>query len=95
MEAETIIETARKVVSGHSTDRDKGSERTFRDIARVFNALTGHNLTEKDADIFMVVVKLVRAYRNNDPDNYVDAIGYMGMAGEAATGKDSDVTENP
>ena len=44
---------------------------------------------------FMMFTETGRAYRNNDPDNYVDAIGYMGMAGEAATGKDSDIIEYP
>ena len=83
MEAKETMEKAISIVEGHATDRDIGKERSMKRIVAVFNRLTGHTLSELDGDTFMVCLKLVRMQINpNEPDNYVDAIGYIGMASE-------------
>jgi len=82
--ADEIIETAKNIVSGHAEDRDKGEERSMKKIVEVFNALTEHTLSEEDGNIFMVVLKLVRAQRSFNIDNYVDGIGYLSLAGEVS-----------
>lgn len=53
-----------------------------------FNALTGHTLSEVDGWTFMVVLKLAREQSAHDPDNWVDAAGYVALASEAADKSD-------
>lgn len=79
-----LLQEAINIVDSHSNDRDKGNERTMKTIVRIFNDITGHDLTEREGDIFMVCLKLVRMQRNpNDKDHYVDVVGYLGMAYES------------
>ena len=51
-----------------------------------FNALTGHNLSERDGWLFMGVLKMARACctPSGRPDDYVDLSSYGALAGEAA-----------
>ena len=83
MNAKEIMEKAIAIVDGHAADRDIGKERSMKKIVEVFNKLTGHELTEREGDIFMVCLKLVRMQvKTNDMDSYVDALGYISMASE-------------
>lgn len=51
----------------------------------MFNALTGHSLTEQQGWKFMVCLKLVRSEQGEyRADNYVDGAAYMGLAGASA-----------
>ncbi len=85
MDASEVMKKAIGIVEGHSKDRDIGKERAMKQIVSVFNALTGHELSELDGHMFMVCLKLVRMQRNpSELDNYVDAIGYLGMGGEVS-----------
>lgn len=79
-----FISEAADVVKQRGTDNgyDAGQERSAAKIAEVFNALTGHQLTEADAWTFLMVLKLVRNRRKFKPDNIVDLIGYAGLLGE-------------
>lgn len=65
-------------------DKPEG-ERSMGATVAMFNALTGHSLSEAQGWKFMVCLKLVRseqgAYRE---DNYEDGAAYFGLAGEAA-----------
>ncbi len=66
-------------------DTPKG-ERTAEQIAKVFNAITGHNLTETDAWTFLLVLKLVRSRNGKyNRDDYVDLAAYSALMGEHAS----------
>lgn len=58
-------------------------ERTAGKIAKVFNAITGHDLTESDAWLFLLVLKIVRSRSGKySRDDYVDLSAYSALLGE-------------
>lgn len=58
-------------------------ERSARQIAAVFNVLTGRDLTEQEAWVFMICLKLVRQQRKHQEDNIVDLVAYAALLGES------------
>lgn len=58
-------------------------ERSAKQIAAVFNALTGSDLTEQEAWTFMICLKLVRQQRKHQEDNIVDLVAYAALLGES------------
>lgn len=93
-----MVKALQKVVSAHefleeavitmrsrAASRDKiTGERTAAQIAQVFNALSGHTLTEADVWQILLVLKLVRARNGNfNRDDYVDMAAYSGLLGQS------------
>lgn len=68
---------------GNQNGYDTGKERSAAKIAKVFNALTGRDLTEQEAWTFMICLKLVRNQHKPRRDNIVDLIGYTALLGES------------
>ncbi|ANY29932.1 hypothetical protein [Escherichia phage Pride] len=58
-------------------------ERSAKQIADVFNALTGRDLTEQEAWTFLICLKLVRQHRKHQDDNIVDLVAYAALLGES------------
>ncbi len=58
-------------------------ERSAKQIAAVFNALTGRDLTEQEAWTFLICLKLVRQNRKHQEDNIVDLVAYAALLGES------------
>ena len=58
-------------------------ERSAKQIAAVFNALTGRDLTEQEAWTFLICLKLVRQQRKHQEDNIVDLVAYAALLGES------------
>lgn len=58
-------------------------ERSAKQIAAVFNALTGRDLTEQEAWTFLICLKLVRQHRKHQEDNIVDLVAYSALLGES------------
>lgn len=58
-------------------------ERSAKQIAAVFNALTGRDLTEQEAWTFLICLKLVRQHRKHQEDNIVDLVAYAALLGES------------
>lgn len=58
-------------------------ERSAKQIAAVFNALTGRDLTEQEAWTFLICLKLVRQQRKHQEDNIVDLVAYSALLGES------------
>lgn len=67
---------------GTDNGYDVGQERSAARIAKVFNALTDHNLTEADVWTLLIVLKQVRNQHKFKHDNIVDMVGYAGLLGE-------------
>ena len=58
-------------------------ERTAGKIAKVFNAITGKDLTESDAWLFLLVLKIVRSRSGKySRDDFVDMAAYSALLGE-------------
>ena len=64
-------------------DKPQG-ERSMKRTVAMFNALTGHWLTEVDGWQFMECLKAVRS-REGEPraDDFEDGVAYAALAGEA------------
>ena len=58
-------------------------ERIAKQIAAVFNALTGRDLSEQEAWTFLICLKLVRQHRKHQEDNIVDLVSYAALLGES------------
>lgn len=58
-------------------------ERSAKQVAAVFNALTGRDLTEQEAWTFLICLKLVRQHRKHQEDNIVDLVAYSALLGES------------
>ena len=78
-----ILTEAHELING---PRQQAYDHPFNDygkVARIFHAMTGVNLSTKQAVLFMVAVKLARLTTNIDEgrwhrDSIVDAAGYLG-----------------
>ena len=85
-----ILSMAAAGIGDRSQHRDTnaGEKSMVRNVA-VFNALTGHSLTETDGWLFLACTKMARAVQGDfHEDDYVDLAGYVALAGESA-GADS------
>lgn len=80
-----FINQAAATIQQRGTDNgyDAGQERSAAKVALLFNTLTGHTLTEQDAWLFLICLKLVRNQHKYKPDNIVDLIGYAALLGES------------
>jgi len=86
MSAESILQEGLKTLSDRAADRDKpDGERSMRRCVAMFNAGSGHELSERDGDFFMVCLKMVRAWTTptGKRDDYVDGSNYFALAGES------------
>ncbi|WOZ53436.1 hypothetical protein [Shigella phage 1b] len=68
---------------GKENGYDDHEERIAKQIAAVFNALTGRDLTEQEAWTFLICLKLVRQHRKHQEDNIVDLVAYAALLGES------------
>jgi len=68
-----------------STYDSPQGERSMGKTVAAFNAITGHELTEEQGWLFMVLLKSVRTQQGGfRADNYEDGAAYFGLQGEAA-----------
>lgn len=82
-----FLEEAQAQMAARAKLRDTpGGERTAKKIAEVFNAITGHGITEEDAWTFLIVLKMVRARAGKyNRDDFVDLAAYSSLMGESAS----------
>lgn len=67
---------------------EEGGERSIAKTVDMFNALTGHNLTEEQGWKFMICLKLVRSEKGDfKADSFIDGAAYFALAGESANMK--------
>lgn len=86
--AASILQDALAAMSerGQSYDTtEDGKERSMAKVVRMFNTLTGSNMTTEQGWDFMILLKLVRASQGYKHDNYIDGAAYFSLAGEAAS----------
>lgn len=91
--AEKVMSTLSQRGEQNGYDKKPGTaqeERSATQVARVFNALTGHNLSTTDAWTFLQVLKLVRMETQIKMgsgdllDSCVDMVGYSLLKAETA-----------
>ena len=82
--AQSILQEAIDCISDRAPFRDANGEKSIELAAKVFSELTGHDLTEYDACIFLACIKLARSQRGEfHVDDYTDCSSYIALAGEA------------
>lgn len=95
MKASAILQAAHDAIGARAAERDQpDGERTAGRAARIFNAITGRQgtgeLSELDAWLFMVALKLARSQQGSFKlDDYVDGAAYHALAGECAAARKS------
>lgn len=82
-----ILHRAAGHIKDRASQRDQPQgERSMARTVAAFNALTGHQLSERDGWMFMVALKAARACSTPTglPDDYEDLSAYGALAGECA-----------
>jgi hypothetical protein len=85
-----ILVSAKDNIQQRAIMRDMNEERSMLRAVTTFNSLTHHSLTEHDGWIFMVLLKLARAYAGSFcEDDYIDAASYAALAAESLRKKET------
>lgn len=80
-----ILKTADALITGDRADAYGNPDAMFEQIGRLWAAYDGHNVSAVDAAIKMALMKIARMQMGaTDMDSYVDACGYIALAGEMA-----------
>ena len=83
---ERILDTARVLITGDRQD-DYGSARdNFARIGKLWEQVLGTPVTPGQVGLCMALVKVARLVNSPDhADSFIDAAGYIALAGELAT----------
>jgi len=86
---EWFLDEARKCITETRKDKYGHAERNFETISDLWNVYLGDrlkgNLSPNDIGVMMALMKIARiASGTQQTDSYVDAIGYLALAGEIA-----------
>lgn len=86
---EWFLDEARKCITRDRQDKYGRAERNFETISNLWNVYLGDklkgNLSPNDVGVMMALMKIARiASGTQQTDSYVDAIGYLALAGEIA-----------
>jgi len=85
MKAQDILRRSAQHIEERAAARDQeGGERSMARTVAAFNAITGHQVSERDGWLFMAVLKAARACNTpaGIPDDYEDLAAYAALAGE-------------
>jgi len=87
MKAGEILQTAKDIVEGDRADNHGAMWVNHANIAALWAAYLGEkpggNIEEHDVAVMMALLKIARTKTGKfNPDDYVDAAGYMGIAGQ-------------
>lgn len=90
MKAHEILQQAAYTMQERGTQNgyDSQEERSAAEVARLFNAKTGYNLTETDAWEFLICLKEVRLKRqisngSDMSDTLTDLVAYRALHAES------------
>ncbi|KAF1005432.1 MAG: hypothetical protein GAK28_03184 [Luteibacter sp.] len=83
--APDILRQAAQTIDDRAAERDQEQERSMGRAVAAFNALTGHQMSERDGWLFMATLKIARATNTptGNPDDYIDLAAYGALAGES------------
>lgn len=98
MKAQDILRKSAQHIDDRAAARDQAEgERSMARTVAAFNALTGHQLSERDGWLFMVQLKMARACTTPTgiPDDYEDGASYVALAGECVAGNDNATAPRP
>jgi len=86
--AQSVLQEAIDAISDRAPYRDANGKKTFELASEIFGKITGHDLDEHDACMFLASIKLARSQQGEfHVDDFVDAAAYISLAGEARAGQ--------
>jgi hypothetical protein len=83
--AVSILDDAAEALADRAAARDAPTgERSMARCVDIFNAATGHRLTEAEGWQFMIALKWARSNNGGEirSDDYIDLAGYSALWGE-------------
>ena len=93
MKRAEILDTAKQYVTKDRDATHGDMENNFEAIAELWESYFNHewSFTSTDVAVMMTLLKIARLKSNkSNPDNWVDACGYMACGGELAIKKGRD-----
>ena len=93
MKRAEILDTAKQYVTKDRDATHGDMENNFEAIAELWESYFNHewSFTSTDVAVMMTLLKIARLKSNkSNPDNWVDACGYMSCGGELAIKKGRD-----
>jgi hypothetical protein len=94
MKASEITDKASKLVSGDRNETHGDVTENHANIARLWSGYLEHGVSPQDVAMMMVLLKVARTKLGAfNEDDFVDAAGYAGVAGEIAA-RDADMKAN-
>ena len=86
MKNSDILNIASQLVNNDRNDQHGDMTTNHINIAKLWSAYNGVEFTAHDVAIMMALLKIARTKIGAvNPDDYVDACGYLGIAGEIAS----------
>lgn len=87
-----ILQRGAQHIADRAASRDTPQgERSMKKAVDAFNAIFGHNLSERQGWQFMEILKIARSSNGgHNPDDYEDAAAYAALAGECADAEQKD-----
>lgn len=77
-----ILATAGKLINGQRQVDYGPPSKNFERVAEFWSTYMGHRIEAHDVTNMMALLKIARAMQGFTEDTYVDAAGYIGIAGE-------------
>lgn len=92
--APDLLRAAGQTLEQRGTDYDQPQgERSMAACVRIYNAVTGQQMTERQGWMFMVALKLARSMKGAPKaDTYIDMAAYAALLGECHI-SDADLAE--
>ncbi len=92
MNSSEIIEKAGELVSGDRENQHGDKFKNHQNIARLWGAYLNTTFSPEQIALMMVLLKIARTKTGTyNPDDYVDGVGYMAIAGELAEWKGTEI----
>ncbi len=86
MKNDDILNIASQLVNNDRNDQHGDMTTNHINIAKLWSAYKGVEFTAHEIAIMMALLKIARTKIGKvNPDDYVDACGYLGIAGEIAS----------
>jgi len=78
-----VLDAAKKIVNGERQDAYGNPEDSFATISQLWTTYLDRHISSKDVAIMMTLLKIARMKGQLESiDNYIDAAGYIGLAGD-------------
>ncbi len=86
MKNDDILNIASQLVNNDRNDQHGDMTTNHINIAKLWSAYKGVEFTAHEVAVMMALLKIARTKIGKvNPDDYVDACGYLGIAGEIAS----------